>query len=64
MIKRISTITITLVLIFSLFGCTSSNDKIDIVTTLFPQYDFAKAIVGDTMNVMILFHTGVEASAY
>mgnify|MGYP002514528106 CR=1 FL=1 len=29
----------------------SVSDKLQIVTTLFPQYDFAKHIVGDKMDV-------------
>jgi len=44
----------------------SDNDsqKISIVTTLFPQYDFAKIIGGDKVNVTLLLPPGVEAHAY
>ena len=40
------------------------SEKISIVATLFPQYDFAKVIGGDKVEVMILLPPGVEAHAY
>lgn len=41
-----------------------NSEKISIVTTLFPQYDFAKAIGGDKVDVTLLLPPGVEAHAY
>jgi len=41
-----------------------SSGKISVVTTLFPQYDFAKAIGGDKVDVALLLPPGVEAHAY
>ncbi len=38
--------------------------KLSIITTLFPQYDFAKAIGGDKVEVTLLLPPGVEAHAY
>lgn len=38
--------------------------KIFIVTTLFPQYDFAKQIVGDKGEVKLLLSPGLEAHSY
>ena len=37
------------------------EDKLLIVTTLFPQYDFAKQIAGDKAEVVLLLSPGVEA---
>lgn len=39
-------------------------DKLFIVTTLFPQYDFAKNIVGDKGEVKLLLSPGLEAHSY
>jgi zinc transport system substrate-binding protein len=40
------------------------NDKITIVSTLFPTYDFAKNIGGDKVSVMLLLPPGVEAHVF
>ncbi len=40
------------------------SGKISVVTTLFPQYDFAKAIGGDKVEATLLLPPGVEAHAY
>ena len=37
------------------------EDKLLIVTTLFPQYDFAKQVAGDKAEVVLLLSPGVEA---
>lgn len=42
----------------------NSSEKISVVATLFPQYDFAKAIGGDKADVTLLLPPGVEAHAY
>lgn len=44
----------------------SSNDKIQIVTTIFPEYDWVKQIVGDNENVevTILINNGVDIHSY
>ena len=57
------------VLLFILFctGCgnsISSLEEFTIVTTLFPQYDFAKQIVKDKGKVMLLLKPGVESHHY
>ena len=43
---------------------TSTSDKIQIVTTLFPQYDFARQIVGDKAEVTLLLPPGMESHSY
>ncbi len=51
---------ISLVLIFKPDVILKDENKIQIVATLFPQYDFAKQIVGDKAEVMLLVGSGVE----
>lgn len=43
---------------------TSDSDKIQIVTTLFPQYDFARQIAGDKADVALLLPPGMESHSY
>ncbi len=52
-------------------GCTSlqqkettSTDKLQIVATLFPQYDFARQIAGDQAEVTLLLPPGAESHSY
>ena len=42
----------------------SNGEKINIVATLFPQYDFARAIVGDKGNVSMLMPPGIESHSF
>ena len=51
---------ISLVLIFKQESIIRDENKIQIVATLFPQYDFAKQIVGDKAEVTLLVGAGVE----
>ena len=38
----------------------NNSEKLSIVTTLFPEYDFVKNIVGDKANVSLILKSGVE----
>ena len=40
------------------------EDKLSIVTTLFPQYDFARQIAGDKAEVTLMLKPGTEAHDY
>lgn len=40
------------------------GDKISVITTLFPLYDFAKEIGGDKVQVFLLLPPGIEAHAF
>ena len=57
-------------LLFVLVGCESDSsmksesEKIQIITTLFPQYDFARVIAGDKADVTLLLPPGMEAHSY
>ncbi len=58
--------TYVLFLVLSLIllsSCTETKNA-DIVTTMFPQYDFARQIVGDKMSVSLLLPPGVEVHSY
>lgn len=64
---------ITIILLFSLtiFGISkmnnnqkTSNEKIKVIATIFPQYDFAKQIGGDKVEVSLLLTPGTETHTY
>lgn len=75
-IKLTACLTIAIVLTGVLAGCqnyeknnekevlSSDNGKIQIVATLFPQYDFAREIAGDKANVKLLLPPGVESHSF
>ena len=52
---------------FLMFGCTnidSQNDKLSIVTVSFPEYDFARAVAGDSADIKMLIPPGGETHGY
>ena len=60
-------------ILFSITSCTSKTDevikKVDIVrlnimATTFPQYEFAKKIVGNRADVTLLLSPGIETHSY
>ena len=61
-----------MVFIFStlLSGCkinSQINDdskKINVVATIFPQYDFARQVAGDKINLKMLIPPGAESHSY
>lgn len=60
---------ILIVICLLLITCFNQNkiddsQEIQIIATLFPQYDFAKNIVGDKANVKLLLNSGVETHNY
>ena len=67
--KRIASFFMALALAFSLTACTvpvekADDGKLQIVATLFPYYDFARAIVGDRADVTLLLSPGREAHSF
>lgn len=63
--KKIFYILNLIILSFSLIFLTSCDNKeYEIVTTLFPQYDFTNQIVGDKLNVKLLPKAGSEVHNY
>ncbi len=65
--KKITAVLILFALIFSTFcSCAANNDdgKINIIATVFPAYDLARAVGGDAANVKMLLPAGAESHTY
>ena len=69
--KGISIILILLILISCLGACgngsSKKNDKLKIVTTIFPEYDWTKTILGergDDVELILLLGNGVDLHNY
>ncbi|MBO3445779.1 metal ABC transporter substrate-binding protein [Clostridium sp. CCUG 7971] len=77
--KKITVIVLSTILMISsiLTGCTNTKnkeddknktslkkDKLHIVTTLFPQYDFVKQIAGDKADVKLLLSPGQDSHSF
>lgn len=68
---KVFSIFIAVLIIMSLLfsGCTNSapkpnDDKVLVVATLFPLYEFAREVGGDKVNVVLLLPPGVEAHTF
>lgn len=66
-IHRIVPLILTVLLILT--GCAKQeipqdDGKLRIITTLFPQYDFARQIAGEYANVTLLLPPGVESHTF
>lgn len=57
-------VMIVIVSVFKTETSIKNPNKIQIVATLFPQYDFAKHIVGNKADVKLLLNSGVETHNY
>ncbi|MBT9133307.1 MAG: High-affinity zinc uptake system binding-protein ZnuA [Firmicutes bacterium] len=68
--KRFLVVSLVLVLSLSLSGCAALQTRLagtgrpTVITTLFPQYDFVRAIAGDKVQVSLLLPPGVESHAF
>lgn len=65
--KRIVTFILTFITAIALFSCGSTDEKdekLKIVATLFPQYDFACQISGGKADVIMLLPYGSESHTY
>ncbi len=65
--KKTAAFVLALVLALSLVGCgrqEAESGKLTVVTTLFPYYDFARAIAGDRAEVTLLLSPGREAHSF
>lgn len=64
--KRFITVFLIAVILFSMCSCTVEKPSVkpQIIATLFPQYDFARAIVGDTADVTLLISPGTETHSF
>lgn len=69
MLKRIlALILAAITTAVMLCGCSlvekPQSDKLQIVTTIFPAYDFARAIFGDRADITLLLKPGTESHSY
>jgi hypothetical protein len=77
--KQLYILVIIVLLAFLLAGCVPDDEasvvksttddkvqdgKVQIVATLFPQYDFARQIAGDKAEVTLLLPPGMESHSY
>jgi len=68
MLKRISLLFIVCCLLICSVSCGSASDyddgRLDIVATIFPYFDFARSITGDTADVQLLLPPGGDIHSY
>ncbi len=68
--KRLTAIILSMALLAVLLcGCKADNDndddsKLNVVTTIFPPYDFIRQIGGSNVNVSMLLKPGTESHNY
>ena len=70
--KKLLSLTLATLLVFALFsGCgeteNTKNDRLSVVTTIFPEYDWVKNILGekaDNIDVTLLLDNGVDLHSY
>lgn len=66
--KKIISLLLCVCLIFTMAGCAVEKEKkaegLTVVATLFPQYDFAREIVGDLGEVTLLLDPGMESHSF
>ncbi|MEE0929886.1 MAG: metal ABC transporter substrate-binding protein [Acutalibacteraceae bacterium] len=70
MLKKFISLLSTVALLFTLvlIGCNKteneSNGKINVVSTIFPQYDFSRQIAGENANLKMLIPPAGESHTY
>ena len=65
--KRMLALTLCALLVFSALACGAPEtdaSKPTVVVTIFPQYDFIRAIAGDRVNLVMLAKPGGEVHGY
>ena len=70
--KYISILLAAVLVLACLSACGTSDkpadadnsEKLSVVTTIFPQYDFTRQIVGDKADVTMLLKPGAESHSY
>ncbi len=69
-LKKIIAVVVCIGILCCFAGCSDADKKSDeskklsIVCTLFPQYDFAKQIVGSTADITLLLTPGTDSHSY
>ena len=64
--KLLGALMVIIIAFSCLSGCEAKDytDKIKIVTTVFPCYDFARAIAGDNADITMLVRPGSESHSF
>lgn len=65
--KRLLCVLLAAITLLSLCGCAASyeeSDRLQVVCTLFPYYDFARVIGGDEVDVTLLVAAGKETHSF
>lgn len=65
--KKITSLFLIIIMVFGISGCRMSNeknDKLQIVTTIFPYYSIAKEICGDDAEITMLLKPGTESHTF
>ena len=66
--KRVLCCMLAAALLLTLTGCAGTpekeNEKLQVVTTLFPYYDFARQVGGDKVDVTLLVPAGRETHSF
>ena len=64
--KKILTLSLSLLLILTLAACgrTRDSEKPLVITTLFPQYDIARSLAGDYIDLEFLLTPGTDAHSF
>lgn len=69
MFRRFISVLSAAALMALLCGCSGMESgkpkgKLQIITTIFPAYDFARAVFGDTADITLLLSPGAESHSY
>ena len=67
--KKIISVILSVLMCFSLFGCTDSSEnikggKMKIVAAKFAEYDFARAVAQDLAEITMIIPPGVESHGF
>ena len=64
--NKLFTVLLCICTLFSAFACAPAEETegVNVVCTIFPQYDFARNIAGDNASVTLLVPPGKEAHSY
>lgn len=68
--KRIGLVTLASIVMMLVIGCGNQEstqpetDKLNVVTTFYPMYDFTKNVAGDEAEVTLLLEAGTDTHGY
>lgn len=66
--RKLIILFLILIIVFTVPGCNivsnGNPEGINIVTTIFPPYDFVREIAGDKVNITLLLPPGTESHSY